>query len=89
MYKNFYHLKARPFDHTPDPAFLYLSKSHREVLASLVYGIQFAKGFILVAGDVGIGKTTLIQALLQELGSQAVVTLINNPIGRASCRERV
>ncbi|WP_373499901.1 ExeA family protein [Desulfococcus sp.] len=79
MYRNFYHLKERPFDHTPDPEFLYLSKSHREVLASMVYGITYAKGFILVAGDVGIGKTTLIQALLKELGPTFLVALINNP----------
>jgi general secretion pathway protein A len=79
MYENFYHLKARPFDHTPDPAFLYLSKGHREVLASLVYGINYAKGFILVGGDVGTGKTTLIQALLTELGPKFVVTHISNP----------
>ncbi len=79
MYKNFYHLSTRPFDHTPDPMFLYLSKGHREVLASMVYGINYAKGFILVAGDAGTGKTTLIQALLKELGPKFVVTHINNP----------
>jgi general secretion pathway protein A len=79
MYKNFYLLEKKPFENTPNPEFLYLSESHREVLASLVYGINFAKGFVLVAGNVGTGKTTMIQALLRELNSNFVVTHINNP----------
>ena len=62
MYTRFYGLTKKPFENTPDPEFLYLSENHREVLASLAYGVNSAKGLILAMGDVGTGKTTLINA---------------------------
>ncbi len=79
MYTQKYELNHRPFENTPDPQFLYLSKIHREVLSSLIYGIQSSKGFILVSGDIGTGKTTLIHALLKEVGDSNIVVHIINP----------
>lgn len=79
MYTTFYNLHRRPFENAPDPATLFLSRQHREVLCALIYGIEQAKGFILLAGDVGTGKTTLARALLKELGSRHVVINVINP----------
>jgi len=67
MYENFYKLTAKPFSVTPDPRFLYLSESHKEALANLLYGVQERKGFILLTGEVGTGKTTLIHTLIGRL----------------------
>lgn len=60
MYTKYYGLTSKPFENTPDPLFFFMSNKHREVLASLTYSINSAKGFILIAGDIGTGKTTLI-----------------------------
>jgi|GEM_PF-609778 len=79
MFTSFYHLRRRPFENTPDPAFLFLSKQHREVLYALIYGVESAKGFILLAGDVGTGKTTLVRALVRELDPRHRVVAIANP----------
>jgi general secretion pathway protein A len=78
MYFNFYGLSGRPFDVTPDPRFLYLSSGHREVLASLVYGIRERRGFITIIGEVGTGKTTLLRALLDRLDEDTKVGFIFN-----------
>ena len=67
MYCAHYGLVRRPFEMTPDPAFLYLGETHREGLATLVYGVQSGKGFVLLTGEVGTGKTTLLHALLGQL----------------------
>ena len=66
MYKEHFGFTKRPFENTPDPSFLFLSASHREILASLIYGINSAKGFILISGDVGTGKTTLMLQYIKE-----------------------
>ena len=79
MYTQKYGLRQRPFENTPDPQFLFLSRIHREVLSSLIYGIQSSKGFILVSGDIGTGKTTLIHALLKEVQHSNIVLHIINP----------
>lgn len=79
MYRAFYGLKKRPFENTPDAAFLYHSPLHREILAAMLYGIENSKGFILVTGDVGTGKTTLINALLAQISSRHTVVHIVNP----------
>ncbi len=67
MYEDFYGFSERPFDVNPDPKFLYLTESHREALASMLYGIKERRGFIAVTGEVGTGKTTLVNALLNSL----------------------
>jgi general secretion pathway protein A len=67
MYPEFYGFSERPFDVSPDPKFLYLTESHREVLASMLYGIKEKRGFLAVTGEIGTGKTTLVQALLNSL----------------------
>jgi general secretion pathway protein A len=63
----FFGLQQKPFNATPDPRFLYLSPGHREGLAQLLYGVQEQKGFILLTGEVGTGKTTLLRTLLSRL----------------------
>jgi general secretion pathway protein A len=65
MYLNFFGLRKEPFHITPDPEFLFLSSSHKEALASIVYGIEKRKGFIAVVGGVGVGKTTLLRSYLE------------------------
>ena len=83
MYLNFYGLKEKPFNTTPDPKFLFLTAGHREALAQLVYGVQEAKGFIVLSADIGTGKTTLLQALLRQLdgGNTAVAYVFNSTLG--------
>ena len=67
MYTDFYGLSERPFDISPDPKFLHLTRSHRETLSSMVYGIRERRGFMAITGEVGTGKTTLVNALLNSL----------------------
>ena len=67
MYNAFFGLDVDPFRVNPDPRFLYFSESHREALATLVYAVQQRKGFIVLTGEVGTGKTTILNALLQKL----------------------
>jgi general secretion pathway protein A len=78
MYLDFFGLKEKPFNATPDPKFLYLTPGHREALAQLVYGVQEHKGFIVLTGEVGTGKTTLLQTLLQKLDSNTAVAFVFN-----------
>ena len=80
MYKSFFNFKKMPFGLTPDPAFLYLSASHRETLNHLKFGIQHGEGFILITGDVGTGKTTLCRTLLTQLKEKYKTAYIFNPI---------
>lgn len=72
MYLKYYCLSRTPFGITPDPAFLYLSPSHKEALASLLYGIEKRKGFICLTGEVGCGKTTVLKALLERSDPERV-----------------
>jgi general secretion pathway protein A len=67
MYKSFYGIKESPFNVNPDPRFLFLTKQIEEALTSLMYGIQTRKGFITLTGEVGTGKTTLVNRLLHWL----------------------
>jgi general secretion pathway protein A len=78
VYTKFYNLLERPFNLTPDSHFLYLSSQHREALGHLIYGIRERKGFILVSGEVGTGKTTLCRALITEIEKEAEVGFILN-----------
>ena len=80
MYLDFYGLRERPFSLTPDPRFVFLSKNHREAFAHLLYGINNRAGFILLTGEVGSGKTTVLRALLSQLHADHYRTaLIFNP----------
>ncbi len=80
MYKDFYGLREYPFNMTPDPEFLFLSRNHRIGLDLLLYGIQQRKGFIVITGEVGAGKTTLCRALLNSLDKNTKTALILNPV---------
>ncbi len=81
MYESFFGLRELPFSLTPDPRFLWLSDTHEEGLATLVYGITRGKGFLLLTGEVGTGKTTLLRAALRELPRDTDTALIINTIG--------
>jgi general secretion pathway protein A len=67
MYKAFFGLTSNPFNLSPDPSFLYRSAQHEEALANLVYGVQSRKGFIVLTGEVGTGKTTMLECLRDHL----------------------
>ncbi|MFK7894225.1 MAG: ExeA family protein [Myxococcota bacterium] len=79
MYKEYYGLVRSPFEMTPDPSFLYMGEAHREGLATLVYAVNSGKGFVMLSGEVGTGKTTLLHALLSQLDSQTNSAFIFNP----------
>jgi len=78
MYCNHYGFSEKPFDVTPDPRFLYLTEGHRETLASIIYGIRERRGFITLVGEVGTGKTTLLNAALDRLDEKTRVAFIFN-----------
>ena len=81
MYEQFYNLRERPFNLTPDPRFIYFTEKHCEALANLVYGIRERKGFIVLSGEVGTGKTTLISALLDTLERTGILSaFVFNPV---------
>jgi general secretion pathway protein A len=80
MYKKFFGLKENPFNVNPDPRYLYLTPNTQEALACLTYGIETRKGFVLLTGEVGTGKTTLINKLLEWLHKERVFTaFVFNP----------
>lgn len=79
MYKEFYGLKEYPFALTPDPRFIYFTPSHTEAMASLHYGIESGKGLIVVTGEVGTGKTTILRWMMQRLDRAVLVAYIFNP----------
>src|SRR5258707_333302 len=70
MYNAFFGFSESPFNLSPDPAFFYRSEQHEEALANLVYGVQARKGFIVLTGEVGTGKTTMLECLRDYLESQ-------------------
>ena len=72
MYKAFFGFRENPFSLSPDPQFLYRSAQHEEALANLIYGVQSRKGFIVLTGEVGTGKTTLLECLREYLESQYI-----------------
>ncbi len=79
MYENFYGLREKPFNLTPDPKFLYLSKKHKEAFAHLLYGIRNRSGFVEITGEVGTGKTTICRTLLEQVGPEVEIAFIFNP----------
>ena len=80
MYTEFYNLKEKPFELTPSPRYLFLGEIHKEALAFLTYGVVERKGFILLTGEVGTGKTTMVQALLASLDRNVQCVYISNPL---------
>lgn len=81
MYETYFGFREQPFSLTPDPRFLWLSETHREGLAALTYGITRRKGFLLLTGEVGTGKTTLLRAALGQLPADTDTALVLNTIG--------
>ena len=79
MYLKHYNLTLKPFEISPDPQFLWLGEKHKEALAALKYGILDNKGFISLTGDVGTGKTTLVNALANSLGDNIIFAQIADP----------
>jgi general secretion pathway protein A len=79
MYDDYYRFKQKPFSIAPDPGFLYLSERHREALAHLMYGLRTDGGFVLITGEVGTGKTTLIRSLIDEVPDDLDVAFVLNP----------
>jgi general secretion pathway protein A len=80
MYLTFFGLSESPFNLTPDSRFFFMSSKHREALASLVYGIEEHKGFIVITGEIGSGKTTLCRCLINELNPESTrIAVIFNP----------
>jgi general secretion pathway protein A len=79
MYRRFYNLQRNPFEITPDPSFLFPTQRHNEALAALYYGVRRRKGFVVLTGEVGTGKTLLVRCLLQVLkGSDVAYAYIFN-----------
>lgn len=79
MYLSYYHLTCKPFQISSDPKFLWLGEKHKEAFAILKYGILDNKGFLLFTGDVGTGKTTLINALVNSMESDVIVATVPDP----------
>src|ERR1035437_9924728 len=72
MYKAFFGFAENPFNMSPDPSFLFRSAQHEEALANLIYGVQSRKGFIVLSGEVGTGKTTMLECLRDFLNTQQI-----------------
>ena len=79
MYTEYFGLKEMPFAAEPNPRLLVLMEEHREALATMVYAIEQQEGWALIVGEPGVGKTTLIMALLRELGERVNAAVITNP----------
>jgi general secretion pathway protein A len=79
MYKNFFGFKERPFQLVPNPAYLFLSRSHEEAIAHLSYAVSQGDGFVELTGEVGTGKTTLCRAFLENLDENTEAAYIFNP----------
>jgi general secretion pathway protein A len=78
MYNSLFGLDVDPFRVNPDPRFLYFSESHREALATLIYAMRERKGFVVLTGEVGTGKTTVVNALLQNLETSVQTAYLFN-----------
>src|SRR5918994_5168616 len=78
MYERYFQLRERPFALSPDPEYLYLSRVHQEALSYLRYGIEGHAGFVVITGEIGCGKTTLLQTLLRGLDRETTVARLVN-----------
>ncbi|MBW2123983.1 MAG: AAA family ATPase, partial [Deltaproteobacteria bacterium] len=78
MYEMFFGFREKPFRMTPDPRFLYLSATHKEALAQLIYGVKERKGFVVLSGEVGTGKTTVVRAMLEGLDDNCQFAYVFN-----------
>ena len=78
MYCNFFGFKERPFEMTADPKYLYLNDTYNEVLATLLYAVQSRRGLVLIIGDVGTGKTTILNALRDKLDENTKIAFVFN-----------
>jgi putative secretion ATPase (PEP-CTERM system associated) len=78
MYESFFGLHSKPFDLVPDPRFLYLGRAHQKALNHLRYGIQEGAGFVLLTGEVGSGKTTIIRNLVAQLDAGVCLAMVFN-----------
>ncbi len=78
MYNSFYGFKEAPFNMTPNPRFFFSSAKHAEALSSLLYTVRERKGFVVITGDIGSGKTTICRTLLSQLGPDTQFALITN-----------
>ena len=79
MYKEFFELENLPFTLSPDPQYIVFTPSYNEVLASLYYGLENAKGLIVLTGEVGTGKTTALRWILRRMDSSVLAAYIFNP----------
>jgi putative secretion ATPase (PEP-CTERM system associated) len=73
MYDTYYHFTAKPFQLSPDPRFFYGSKGHKRAMAYLEYGLSLGEGFIVITGDVGAGKTTLVRNLFKQMEEENII----------------
>ena len=80
MYEEYYGLKAPPFNITPDPAYLFFSRRHRQAFEHILFGVSERKGFIQLTGEVGAGKSTICRKVLEELREGYATALILNPV---------
>jgi len=78
MYEQFFNLKVKPFELVPNPEFLYFSKTHKRAIRYLQYGISEKAGFILLTGEVGSGKTTLISDLIKQIARNVTLAKVFN-----------
>jgi len=78
MYESFHELKEKPFNLLPDPDYLYMSKGHENAYTHLEYAVHENKNFVVITGEIGSGKTTLINYLLNKIEQDIQVGLINN-----------
>jgi general secretion pathway protein A len=78
MYEEFYSLTEKPFQLVPNPEYLYLSTKHKNALTYLEYGLSESAGFVLLTGEIGSGKTTLIRYLLNQIEADMEVAVIFN-----------
>jgi len=83
MYAEFFGLRELPFNNTPDPRFFYSTPDHEEALASLVYAVKERKGFVLLTGEVGAGKTLVSRLMLKHFGCTIAFANINHAIQSA------